>query len=185
MISQDQFRKTCGRFPTGVAVATVMQDDGTTAGLTISSFTSVSLDPALVLFCIHRQSRVLPFLHCQGCFGINILSAGQADLSTRFARRDSHNLDFADWQLGQSGVPILKEVLATLECRLHSVISCGDHEIVVGEVVASSVEDGSPLVRYSGSYCTLETHCCIGTLSNRSLLQPTVTIREPTVTFKP
>ncbi|MFZ1007693.1 MAG: flavin reductase family protein [Candidatus Sulfotelmatobacter sp.] len=170
MISQDQFRKACSRFPTGIAVATVMQDDDTAAGVTISSFTSVSLDPALVLFCIHRQSRVLPFLHRQRSFGINILSAGQADLSIRFARRDSHNLHFADWQLGQSGVPVLKEVLATLECRLHSIISCGDHEIVVGEVVAFSVEDGNPLVRYGGSYCTLETHCCVGTLSNGSLL---------------
>src|SRR5271170_4432940 len=148
LVDDKQFRKACGKFSTGVAVATVRQNEHTAVGLTVSSFTSVSLDPPLVLFCVHRQSRVLPeFRKCQR-FGINVLSADQLELSTRFASRETQNFHCLNDQPGSVCVPILPGALAVLECKLENVISCGDHDILVGEVVALSVKDGDPLSRY-------------------------------------
>lgn len=157
LFDDKKFRKACSKFSTGVAVATVRQDDNRAAGLTISSFTSVSLDPPLVLFCIDRRSQLLPdFRNCRS-FGINVLSADQIELSTRFARRESQHFHCPDEQPGAFRVPILPEALTSLECKLKNVISCGDHDILVGEVIALSVNQGNPLIRYDSAYCTLES----------------------------
>lgn len=152
----NQFRQACSKFSTGVAVATAVADQKTGVGVTINSFTSVSLEPPLVLFCIHNQSNVLRYF--RGCeyFGINILSADQIDVSTRFARKDTHYFSLANEQPGSTGVPLLSGILAFLECKLEQVIPCGDHDILVGNVIALSARDGSPLVRYDSSYRTLD-----------------------------
>ena len=154
LVDDKQFRKACSKFSTGVAIATVRRDDNTAVGLTISSFTSVSLEPPLILFCVHRQSRLLPDFKC-GRFAINILSADQEDLSRRFACRDTQQFQILEEQAEPDSVPVLAGVLAVLECRLQNVISCGDHDIVVGEVVALSAQDGDPLIRYNSGYCTV------------------------------
>ena len=155
-ISDKQFREACSRFATGVAIATVMEDENRAFGLTISSFTSVSLEPPLVLFCLHHQSQLKSHFSQSGTFGINILSANQDDLSARFANRNSHQIHPSDWHPGYTGVPVLVGSLATFECKSREKIVCGDHDIFIGEVVAVSVEDGAPLVRYQSSYCRLE-----------------------------
>jgi flavin reductase (DIM6/NTAB) family NADH-FMN oxidoreductase RutF len=155
-IDADQYRRACGKFATGVAVATVMQDSGAATGLTISSFTSVSMEPPLILFCVHRNSRVLPHFRQSRGFGVNILSAGQTEISTYFARELSEPCCLVRWNHGGTGVPVLQGVSAVLECRLHSAVPGGDHEILVGEVLALSIGEGTPLVRYGGMYCSLE-----------------------------
>jgi flavin reductase (DIM6/NTAB) family NADH-FMN oxidoreductase RutF len=157
MFSDRQFREACGRFPTGVAIATVVEDGNTAWGLTVSSFTSVSLSPPLVLFCIHRQSQLTERFHRSEAFAINVLAADQEHLSTHFATRNSHRIPPSDWVPGQTGVPALAGALAVLECKSRSRIPCGDHDILVGEVIALSVGDGHPLVRYGGSYHELES----------------------------
>jgi len=154
--SADQFRKACGRFPTGIAIATVMEDEQTASGLTINSFTSVSLEPPLVLFCLHSQSQLTPCFQRSEFFGINVLAAGQSELSARYATRHSHRIHASEWQAGRIGVPVLAGSLAVLECKLRNTMPGGDHEIFVGEVLAVSVGDGAPLVRYGGSYCLLQ-----------------------------
>lgn len=152
-----QFRHACSKFSTGVAVATAIADQETGVGVTINSFTSVSLEPPLVLFCIHNQSNVLR--HFRDCeyFGINILSADQIDVSTRFARKDTHYFSLLHEQSGSTGIPVLSGILALFECKLEQVIPCGDHDILIGKVSALSARDGSPLVRYDSSYRTLDT----------------------------
>lgn len=155
-LDEKQFRKACSKFSTGVAVATVRQDDHTAVGLTISSFTSVSLDPPLVLFCVHRQSRVLPEFLKGRPFAINVLSADQEELSRRFARWETQTFPCANEQPGSEAVPVLVGVLAALECRLQNVFSCGDHDILVSAVMALSAKDGDPLIRYNSDYCTLQ-----------------------------
>ena len=151
-----QFRKACSKFSTGVAIATVRQGTHTAVGLTISSFTSVSLDPPLVLFCIHRNSRVLPEFLKRRRFAINVLSADQESLSKRFASRETQQFQCFEEQPEADVTPVLEGVLAVLECRLQDVFSCGDHDILIGQVIALSSQDGEPLVRYNSAYCTLE-----------------------------
>jgi flavin reductase (DIM6/NTAB) family NADH-FMN oxidoreductase RutF len=151
---QERFRLACSRFATGVAIATVMRDQETPAGITISSFTSVSLEPPLVLFCIHSGSRVLPHFRARGRFGINVLSADQLHLSSHFTRSDAR-FDLLEWEMGTTGVPVIAGALAVLECELREGISRGDHEILMGEVVSTAAADGPPLVRYGRAYRTL------------------------------
>jgi len=155
MVNEDQFRKACGAFPTGVAIVTFAIDDTDVHGITISSFTSVSLRPPLILFCIHQQSRILPVLRCSQHFCINILTSDHELLSTDFAKHHSSARFPVEWRRGPTGSPTLTGALATLECSVKNVIPGGDHEIVLGEVVAASVASGAPLVRFQGSYCNL------------------------------
>jgi flavin reductase (DIM6/NTAB) family NADH-FMN oxidoreductase RutF len=155
-VDAEEYRLACARFATGVAVASVMQAEGTPAGLTISSFTSASMEPRLILFCVHRNSHVLPHFRQSYGFGVNILSARQIDLSSHFARRPSGPAPLVRWQYGGTGVPLLEGASAALECRLHDLMPCGDHEILVGEVRALSIGESAPLVRCGGMYRSLE-----------------------------
>jgi flavin reductase (DIM6/NTAB) family NADH-FMN oxidoreductase RutF len=147
-------RLACSKFATGVAIATVICDRERPAGLTITSFTSVSLEPPLVLFCVHSRSRLLPYFRVCGRFAINILAADQLDVCSHFTRSDA-SFDLLKWQSGLTGVPVIEGGLAVLECELRGAISGGDHEILIGEVVSADATDGPALVRYSRSYRTL------------------------------
>jgi len=152
----DSFRKACGRYATGVAVTSVECPDGRFIGLTVTSFTSVSLTPPLVLVCIHGKSRVLPHIRLRSAFAVNILSADQSDLSTYFSQGMSTPCESLAWRIGPAGLPLLDGAHAVLECRLHTAIPSGSHEILLGEVLTHSIGEGMPLVRYKGAYCMIE-----------------------------
>ncbi|WP_328881289.1 flavin reductase family protein [Streptomyces sp. NBC_00299] len=151
-------RTVCGNFATGVTVITTGgPEDG--AATTVNSFTSVSLEPPLVLFCLHRQSRLRPALQRSGGFVVNFLTRSQAGLAWKFAGRESARLAEVPHHRSTSGLPVLTEALAFLECRLADEYDGGDHAILLGEVTAlgTSTEETDPLVFYKGAMRVLDT----------------------------
>ena len=148
----EAFRRACGRFATGVAIATTMDSGGTPCGLTISSFSSVSLDPPLVLFCIDRASQVLGAFEQAESFVINILDHSQRELSQRFATRQDDRFGGIAFRRGVSGAPVIPHSLAVIECRRQRVLDGGDHRIFLGEVLSIDAVDGDPLLYFAGRY---------------------------------
>ena len=151
-VTQEVFRRACSRFASGVTIATVLDSLGTPHGLTVSSFTSVSLDPPLILICLgHRVTVIDSFRTCK-YFGINVLSDHQQPLSDRFASKGLDRFDGLIWQPGESGVPLIPGVLAAIECSVHQRFTSGDHDIFVGEMVRAHVSAGEPLIHFASSY---------------------------------
>ena len=151
-VSSEEFRRACGRFATGVAIASVMDQADTPHGLTVSSFTSVSLEPPLILICLgHAVTNIEDFRRA-GCFGLSILSEHHQAISDRFAQKGHDRFDGVDWHLGATGVPLIRSAIATIECAVRQRISSGDHDIFIGEVVGTCVHDGAPLIYYASRY---------------------------------
>jgi 3-hydroxy-9,10-secoandrosta-1,3,5(10)-triene-9,17-dione monooxygenase reductase component len=151
-----KFRDTLGRFPTGVAVVTATGPHGP-AGLTTNAFSSLSLDPPLVIVCFERDSRTLPIVRESRRFAVNILRAGQEDLARLFAGKAPHPEKFeAVTHQVEHGVPVLDDALAWLVCDLEALHPGGDHEIGVGRVTALGHDtSGAPLVFHDGEFRTL------------------------------
>jgi len=150
------FRDTLGRFPTGVTVVTASGPSGP-AGLTTNAFSSLSLDPPLVLVCFERGSRTLPVVRETGRFAINILRAGQEGLAQVFASKRVHAEKFASvTHTVDHGVPVLDDALAWMVCDLEALHPGGDHEIGVGAVTAMGHDpSGEPLLFLDGGYRAL------------------------------
>ncbi|MEQ8818108.1 MAG: flavin reductase family protein [Thalassobaculum sp.] len=152
-IDPSDFRAVLGRYATGVTIVTTRGADSRPTGLTVNSFTSVSLDPPLVLFCLDRAAGSGPAFAAADCFAVNILAAGQAQKSARFA--DPVAARFVDdgvttWE---TGAPILSDALAALDCRVHARHDGGDHVILVGRVLRAQVmRDEAPLLYWRGDY---------------------------------
>ncbi len=151
-VTSEEFRRACGRFATGVAVASVMDAQGTPHGLTVSSFTSVSLDPPLILICLGHAVTSIDLFRASSCFGINVLTEVQRDLAERFARKGHDRFDGLEWHRGETGAPLLAGVLANIECRVRQRVAAGDHDIFVGEMVAARVAAGTPLIHFASRY---------------------------------
>ena len=152
VLDRDVFRKTCARFATGIAVATVSGSDGVPYGLTVNSFTSVSAAPPLVLVCIDYRSSILTHFRGSAWYGINVLSDSQQRLSERFAARLPDRFESLAWQRGESGVPILDDCLANLECSVVQTVEAGDHAIFIAEVIRAHAREGSPLLYFGSQY---------------------------------
>jgi flavin reductase (DIM6/NTAB) family NADH-FMN oxidoreductase RutF len=151
------FRQLLGCFPTGVAIVTTNDADGRPVGLTCNSFSSVSLEPPLVLFSLRKASSLLPTFIEAGSFAINILSQSQDVLSGRFASsRIADKFEGVAWRRGPLGTPLIDDCLASFECSVHARHEAGDHEIFIGEV--RHMAPGAPdhaLVFYKGAYMML------------------------------
>ena len=145
-----------GSFATGVTVITV-DYEGQVQGMTANAFTSVSLDPLLVLVCVDRKARTHAHLHAKKRFGVNVLAADQRIISEYYARPDRTH-ERAKEEAGArfdrtaQGTPVLHGALAYLECRLHGVQEAGDHTIFVAEVEEVVVREGEPLLFFRGDY---------------------------------
>jgi flavin reductase (DIM6/NTAB) family NADH-FMN oxidoreductase RutF len=147
------FRTALGTFATGVTIVTTMSKDGTPVGLTANSFTSVSLDPPLVLFCLDRRSYSYGHFEKASHFAVNVLAADQQDVSNHFARPSEDKWKDMTIDLCGVGCPAFKEALAVFECATHRIHDGGDHIIVVGEVKSFTYKrDGAPLLYYRGKY---------------------------------
>jgi flavin reductase (DIM6/NTAB) family NADH-FMN oxidoreductase RutF len=149
-------RRVCGLFVTGVTVVT-SSDGNEPVGLTVNSFTSVSLDPPLVLFCLHRESTVRRAIQASGHFTVNILADGQHDISRVFATRGAPRFDAVRHTAGSNGTPVLSDALAHVCCRLVDELDGGDHVIVLGQATQVGIlRDGdSPLTFFRGSIRSL------------------------------
>ena len=146
-------RDALGCFATGVTVVTCLDDEGRPAGLTVNSFTSVSLEPPLLLVCLHKQATSAPALIKARCFAINVLQTGQQPASIRFSKRDEDRFGTTSWSCGEAGAPILEESLGVFECERFAVYDGGDHHILVGKVVKASFDASlDPLLYFRGRY---------------------------------
>ncbi len=155
-IGAEEFRRVCGAFATGVAVATVTGRDGKPHGLTVNSFTSVSLDPPLVLVCIgHKAATHGPFSSAPA-FAVNILDESRRELSDRFASSHPRRFEGVAWRAGQTGAPVLEEALAVLECEAWRKMDAGDHTVFLGLVKRARAREGRPLVYFGGKYRRLD-----------------------------
>ncbi len=151
-VTSEEFRRACGRFPTGVTVASVTDPSGTPHGLTVSSFTSVSLEPPLILICLGHRVTMIENFRAARHFGINILSETQRHLAERFARKGEDRFQGVSWHPGAFGIPLLDGVLAAIECQVHQRFVSGDHDILVGQMMRADVAEGSPLVHFASRY---------------------------------
>lgn len=150
-IDQARFRQALGRFASGVTVVTTALE-GRPYGMTVSSFSSLSLTPPLVLVCIDKTVSSHAVISAAGGFVVNVLEQSQEHLSRRFAAREEDKFNGIAWSSGQLGLPVLDDVLAAIECRLHATLPGGDHTIFVGEVIDAEVGSGAPLLYYRGGY---------------------------------
>lgn len=151
----DPFRplKTAfGRFATGVVLAGCKRPDGASVFLTVNSFTSVSLSPPLVLWCLERRaSTYAAFMSAEG-YSINVLSAGQQALSERFSRHAPDPLGDPEVETWSSGAPVLKDALAAFDCKVVDRHSAGDHVVLIAEVLRFRSADGAPLLYFASRY---------------------------------
>jgi flavin reductase (DIM6/NTAB) family NADH-FMN oxidoreductase RutF len=155
-IRSDQFRRVLGHFPTGVVIVTAISDGGP-AGMSVGSFTSVSLDPPLVAVLPARTSTSWPRIAAAGDFCINILASSQEALCRSFAISGADKFAGVSWREAPSGAPILDGTLAWIDCHLEQSVHAGDHYIVLGRVSALEVECGdapTPLIFFQGGYGT-------------------------------
>ena len=149
-------RETLGLFPTGIAVVTAKAADGALYGVTVNSFSSVSLDPPLVLFSLARTLHTLAALLSAGAFAIHFLREDQQHLSARFAKPSANKWEGLRRRAGVTGSPVLEPALALLECRLYAQYDGGDHVILVGRITHIEKDTGgNPLVFFRGRYHTI------------------------------
>ena len=154
-IDTKPLRSVLGCFATGVAIITARSADGTPIGVTVNSFSSVSLDPPLILFSLAKRANILPQFQNVECFAVSFLSHEQESLSNTFAKPSS-----ASWPEGQAfnaqnGSPLFKGSLAYLECHKNAELDGGDHRIFIGEVTYFASRDSvDPLLFYRGRYGT-------------------------------
>ncbi len=155
-VSPDEFRSVLGRFPSGVTVVTTKGHDGSDAGMTVSAFSSVSLEPPLVLICIEKSASAYGALTRSTGFVVNILSADQEQIARRFAIIDIDRFEGVGYSRNQNGIAVLDDLLGVIECNTFAQHDAGDHTIIVGEVEAARAETGTPLLYYRGGYAQLE-----------------------------
>lgn len=144
------FRRALGSFPTGVTVITCRTDDGRLVGLTANSFSSVSLDPALVLWSLVASSPSRQAFESSPHFAINVLSDQQGDICSRFAKPVEDKFQGVPWREGLGGLPLIEGAVAQFECQREAVHPGGDHIILLGRVMRYRSSDRSPLVFCNG-----------------------------------
>jgi 3-hydroxy-9,10-secoandrosta-1,3,5(10)-triene-9,17-dione monooxygenase reductase component len=157
-ISSDLVRQALGHFATGVTVVTSRGSDGAPVGSTASAVGSLSLVPPLLLVCLDRTSQTLTAIREHQAFAINVLADSQEALSANFARcGPAASWDDVGHRPGPTGSPHLHDTVAVLDCRLERCVNGGDHEIVIGRLVALVRGDQGlrPLLHYQGSYASL------------------------------
>jgi len=154
-VSSDVFRRACGRFATGVAIAGAIDANGVPHGLTVNSFSSVSLDPPLILICLAHAIAAIDVFRQSRHFGLSVLREDQRVLSERFAMRLDDRFESLAWRRGQTGVPLLDGALASIECETRHRVAAGDHDIFIAEMLHAAVHEGEPLIYFASDYSRL------------------------------
>ena len=155
-VDQHAFRAVLGRFSSGVNVVTIVDENGTDRGMTVSAFSSVSLDPPLVLMCIDHSASIYKQISAATEFTVNILSEGQEALARRFAGPHPDRFEGIGFSRGGNGIAIFTDVLGHLQCKVVQKHVSGDHDIIIGEVEEALSDEGRPLLYYRGGYAQLE-----------------------------
>lgn len=155
-IDEYRFRSVLSRFASGVTVVTAVDGGGTDHGITVSAFSSLSLEPPLILLCIDHATDMHAILQTATVFVVNVLAADQEELARRFSDPDNDRFDGISFTRGAGGAAVLAGLAAHLECAMTQRYSGGDHTIFVGRVEAAEAGDLPPLLYYRGGYARLE-----------------------------
>ena len=154
--SASEFRLALGQFATGVTIVTAERAPGLVHGMTANSFTSVSLDPLLILICVSENAQLLPLIQRHGRFGVNILKDNQRTISEYFARTDedpqTEKSLGIQYRWTEEGIPLLEDALVHLTCQVVSSHAAGDHTVFIARVESVEVYDGEPLLYLRGEY---------------------------------
>ncbi len=150
-----ELRNVMGNFATGVTIITTKDSNGKPFGLTANAFSSLSLDPPLLLICVDRKVDCYACFEESKVFAVNFLSEGQDQLSTRFATKGIEKFEGVPYKLGELGVALLDDALAHIECTLASAYEGGDHTIYLGEIQNATVLSDRPLLFFRGKYFKL------------------------------
>jgi flavin reductase (DIM6/NTAB) family NADH-FMN oxidoreductase RutF len=146
-------RDAMGCFATGITIITSRDADGTPIGLTANSFTSLSLDPPLLLVCVANTAGSAPVLREAEHFAVNLLQVSQQAASNRFAGKGEDRFAATAWSPGETGMPLIDGALGAFECKRHAIHDGGDHFILVGEVLRAQFEPRrDPLLYFRGKY---------------------------------
>ena len=149
------FRRALGSYATGVTIITTHTAQGAHTGVTVNSFTSVSLEPPLVLFCLSVRSSLITAFAQTNHFAVNVLAINHQTVSKQFAKPSANTWDGVQFRVGACGCALLSDALATFECARHGVYPCGDHVILVGRVICFEVAGAAePLAFWRGTYGT-------------------------------
>jgi flavin reductase (DIM6/NTAB) family NADH-FMN oxidoreductase RutF len=150
-------RSALGRYATGVAIVTTTDASGAPYGLTVNSFTSVSLDPPLVLWCLQRRAASLDAFRGSYGFAVHVLARDQRELAERFAQPAMDKFADVEWTPDERGRPILDGVVGRFDCRRHEILDGGDHVIVLGEIERYVTTPGAVLLFHDGGFATHPT----------------------------
>lgn len=157
-IDPKDFRRALGNFATGVTIMTAQNAAGERVGVTANSFNSVSLDPALILWSIDKNSSSFKVFEEATHFAVNILAASQIDLSNKFARRNEDKFAGVEFDLGAGQSILFKQCAANFECEKFNIVEGGDHWIIIGRVVKLHDHGRSPLLYHQGAYSAVLPH---------------------------
>lgn len=147
-----RLRQCLGRFATGVTVVSCRDSNGAPCGITANSFSSVSLAPPMILWNIAKVSRSLQAYLDAEYFAVNILTSQQESVARHFAKSEADLFAGVEYRDSPRDVPLLHGTLAMLECRTADIHDCGDHHIIIGEVIDYKLAGGEPLMFYGGNY---------------------------------
>ncbi|HEY1849421.1 MAG TPA: flavin reductase family protein [Candidatus Binataceae bacterium] len=154
-IEKNQLRQVMGHFATGVTIITTVNKEGQLHGLTANAFTSVSLEPPLLLISVDKKAESWPAFEESKVFTVNILGDDQEALSRKFAVSGGNKFEGVAYRRGANGAAILEGALAFIECTLYAAYEGGDHSLYLGEIQEAAVREGKPLVFFRGGYRNL------------------------------
>lgn len=155
-ITKDEFRAALGNFTSGVTVVTTKDANDKLHGLTVSAFSSVSMNPPLILICIQKSTPSHYAFAESKAFVVNILSDSQKEISNQFAFKHEDKFAGINYNLSETGLPVLEDCLVNLECSLKHSYDGGDHTIFVGQIENAIINEGNPLVYWKGDYRALK-----------------------------
>jgi len=155
-IDKQQFRRVLGSFAAGVTVVTTLGDDGQPYGLTATAFTSVSLEPPLVLVCVDKRSESHVHFHASQVFAVNFLGVHQEELSRRFAVSGGDKFSDLPTHRSATGAPLLRDTAGYVDCRAVNVVDAGDHTVFIGQVESAEASEVQPLLYFRGAYAEIK-----------------------------
>jgi len=150
-----EIRNVMGHFATGVTVITTKDTAGKPFGLTVNSFTSLSLNPPLVIVCVDKTVDCYSCFDDSKVFAVNVLNEDQEELSRRFATKGLEKFEGIQWRMGENGSPLLDGVIGAIECKVTQSYEGGDHTIFLGEILSATAKGDRPLLFFKGKYIRL------------------------------
>jgi 3-hydroxy-9,10-secoandrosta-1,3,5(10)-triene-9,17-dione monooxygenase reductase component len=156
-IDSQLYRQVMGQFLAGVTIITAANPSGP-VGMAVSAFSSLSMEPPLVLFCPQKRSATWALVEDAGHYAVNILGSGQEHISRQMSSKAEDKFAGIDWHTESTGSPVLDDALGWIDCRTEQVHDGGDHWIVVGRVLALGWREGEPLGYHRGAYGRFEQH---------------------------